>query len=204
MPVNMTQKRARKAQRRKQVVAEKRRAEAIESSLPARIRRAADAPIQHCYLSDTLFDFGMGMLVLARGATPYHLSFSVFLLDTFSLGIKDVMFNTIEGQAFERYLAVMDDDGSVMVAVDPSYARKLLRELAAWSESIGFAPHRDFATVERLFGDVSADASDAVFRFGHDGKPLYIAGPGDTPAVVRRRIERLQENPGDVGIETAA
>jgi hypothetical protein len=41
------------------------------------------------------------------------------------------------------------------------YARKLLRGLAAWSQSIGFAPHRDFAAVEPIFGDVNADASDA-------------------------------------------
>jgi hypothetical protein len=38
---NMLQKRAKKAQRRKQVVAQKRRAEALEAGLPARVLRAA-------------------------------------------------------------------------------------------------------------------------------------------------------------------
>ena len=45
MATNMALKRARKAQRRKQVVAQKRRAEALEASLPARVLRAAGAPI---------------------------------------------------------------------------------------------------------------------------------------------------------------
>ena len=50
MAVNMAVKRARKAQRRKQVVAQKRRTEALDAGLPARVLRAAEAPIQHCLL----------------------------------------------------------------------------------------------------------------------------------------------------------
>ena len=205
MATNIAVKRARKAQRRKQVVAQKRRAEVLEASLPARVLRAANAPIQHCFLTESVFDIGMGTLVLARGATPHHISLSSFLIDAFCLGIKDVMFESVESEVFEMYMDATDV-GSPMVSVDPSYARKLLRDLAAWSQSIGFAPHRDFAAVERMFGDVSADASDAVFRFGRDGKPVYIPGPSETAPLIRRRIEQLQKYLGDdgFGFETAA
>ncbi len=205
MATNMALKRARKAQRRKQVVAEKRRAEVLEASLPARVLRAAQAPIRHCFLTESVFDIGMGTLVLARGATPHHLVLSSFLIDVFCVGIKDVIFESVESEVFEIYMDAMDA-GSPMVSVDPSYARKLLRDLVAWSQSIGFAPHRDFVTVERIFGDVSADASDAVFRFGRAGKPVYIPGPNDTAPLVRRRIEQLRKYLGDdgFGFETAA
>jgi hypothetical protein len=200
---NMALKRARKAQKRKQVVAQKRRAEALEAGLPARVLRAANAPIQHCFLSESLFELGMGTLVLARGATRIHVEFSSFLLDTFCLGIKDVMFESVDGEVFEDYMEATEAE-SPMVDVDPACARKLLRDLAAWSQSIGFAPHRDFAAVERMFGDVSADASEAVFRFGHDGKPVYIPGPTDTAPLIQRRIAQLRKVPGDDGFETAA
>ena len=205
MATNIAVKRARKAQRRKQVVAQKRRAEALEASLPARVLRAAHAPLQHCFLTESVFDIGMGTLVLARGATPHHISLSSFLIDVFCLGIKDVMFESVESEVFEMYMDATDA-GSPMVSVDPSYARKLLRDLAAWSQSIGFAPHRDFAAVERMFGDVSADASDAVFQFGSDGKPVYIPGPSETAPLIRRRIGQLQKYLGDdgFGFETAA
>ena len=204
MATNMALKRARKAQRRKQVVAQKRRAEALEASLPARVLRAAHAPIQHCFLTESVFDVGIGTLVLARGATPHHIALSVFLIDVFCLGIRDVMFQSVESEFFKTYLDATDDAGTPMVAVDPSYARKLLRDLAVWSQSIGFASHRDFAAVERVFGDVIADTSDVVFRFGRDGKPVYIPGPSDTAPLIRRRIEHLQKYLGDDGFETAA
>jgi hypothetical protein len=141
MATNMALKRARKAQRRKQVVAQKRRAELSEASLPARVLRAAQSPIQHCFLTESVFEIGMGTLVLARGATPNHIALSSFLIDVFCVGIKDVMFKSVEREVFEMYMDATDA-GSPMAPVDPSYARKLLRDLAAWSQSIGFAPHR--------------------------------------------------------------
>jgi hypothetical protein len=205
MATNMALKRARKAQRRKQVVAQKRRTEALEPTLPARVLRAAHLPIQHCFLNESVFEIGMGTLIMARGNTRHHLAVSSFLIDTFCLGIKDVIFESVEGEDFEMYMDATDA-GSPMAAVDPSYARKLLRDLAAWSQSIGFVPHRNFAAVERIFGDVSADASDAVFQFGCDGKPLYIPGPNDSAALIQRRVAQLRNYLGEDGfdVEVAA
>lgn len=190
MATNMALKRGRKAQLRKQQVAEKRKAEALEMSLPNRVLGAAEAPIQHCLLPTNLFEVGMGPLILARGATPDYLTMSAFLLDVFCLGIKDVAFRKIEGEALAYYL---DAAGTPMAAVEPSLARKLLRDLAAWSQSIGFVPHRDFAVVERLFGDVDPNVSDAVFQFGRDGKPFYIQGPGESPQLALRRLAQVQK-----------
>lgn len=198
MASNMALKRAKKAQRRKQVVGEKRRVEVLDASLPARVLRAARMPVQHCLLADSVFDSGIGMLVLARGATPRHVEGSWFLIDTFCLGIKDVFFRSMDDETFEMQVGTLGVT-SPLRPVDPSYARKLLHDLVVWSQSIGFAPHRDFAAVERIFGDVDASASDAVFQFGREGKPVYIPGPTDTETLIRRRIEHLRKQLGDDG-----
>ena len=55
MATNMALKRAAKANRRKAVVAEKRKLELLNDSLTARVLRAAHAPIQHCLVPETLF-----------------------------------------------------------------------------------------------------------------------------------------------------
>jgi hypothetical protein len=196
MAINMAVKRARKAAQRKQALAQKRKGEELEASLPARVLRASQLPIQRCLLAGSLFESGMGTLVLARGASPLNVVLGGFLLDVSCLGVKDVMFGSMDEEAFELRMAAMSLTAP-MVSVDPSYARKLLRDLAAWSQSIGFAPHRDFAAVERIFGDVSAAASDAVFQFGQDGKPFYVSGPADTAALTRQRMEMLSKHGGD-------
>jgi hypothetical protein len=198
MAINVALKRARKAKRRKHIVAQKRRAEQWDASLPARVLLAAQAPIQACFLTESLFDGGMGTMVLARGATPHYVAMAAFLLDAFCLGIKDVTFELVGGEVFDVYVDAMNA-ASPMAPVDPGRARRLVRELAAWSQSIGFAPHRDFAAVERIFGDVVVDSTDFAFSFGCDGKPLYIPGPTDTRSLIRQRIERLRQSVGDNG-----
>lgn len=200
MAINIAQKRAKKAQKRKLVVAEKRRAEALEAGLPARIHRASQMPIQHCLLTDGLFDGGLGTLIVARGASLQHVTFGSFLIDPLCLGIKDVTFESLERDDFDAYLTAMDDAGVPMISVDPSYARKLVRDLAAWSKSIGFLPHRDFAVIERIFGDVSADASDATFEFGDGGKPIYVSGIDESEALTLRRLDVVEKYLRDNGL----
>lgn len=118
MARNMAQKRARKAQRRKQVVTQKRRAELLDASLPARVLRAAHDPIQHCFLTEDIFEIGIGTLVLARGDTPHRLVLSSFLIDVFCLGIKDVMFESVDSEFFAMYMDATDA-GSPMVRTIP-------------------------------------------------------------------------------------
>jgi hypothetical protein len=186
MATNMALKRAAKANRRKAVLAEKRKSETLAAALPEQVRRAADTPIQHCLLSEGLFECGMGTLLLARGVTTEHFKAGVFLLDLFCLGVKDVMFRSMTGEELEEFSEVMGATAP-LEPVEPSYARKLLRDLAIWAQANGFSPARDFAAVERLFGDVSAEACDAAFQFGREGKPLYVGDLSDA-AAWRRRI----------------
>jgi hypothetical protein len=200
MAANIAMRRAAKAARRKVVVAEKRKAEMFEGTLTAKVRRAANAPIQHCLLQDALFEAGIGTLILARGLSQDHLNVGVFLVDVSCLGVKDVLFQSIGAAEFELLVANAGA-ASPLVDVDPSYARKLLRDVTVWSRSIGFSPHRDFAAVEPLFGDVRAEACDMTFQFGRDGKPVYAPGPFETPAQVRLRLEQLRRRLGNEGFE---
>jgi hypothetical protein len=201
MAANMALKRAVKAIRRKVVVAEKRKLELVNDTLTATVLRAAQAPIRHCFVPEN-FDAGMGAVILARGNTPYYLTIGVFLVDTWCLGVKDTFFCSVDAEKFEAMIAGLSDTAP-LAAADPSYARKLLRDLAAWAASIGFTPHRDFAVVERLFGDVRADASDATFQFGREGKPLYVQGPKEPPTQVRLRFGGLGRALGAERLESA-
>jgi hypothetical protein len=201
MASNMALKRAAKANRRKAVVAEKRKLELLNDTLTAKVLRAAQMPIRHCLVPEN-FDAGMGAVILARGNTPYYLTLGVFLVDTWCLGVKDTFFHSIDADKFEMMVAGLEDTAP-LASVDPSYARKLLRDLAAWAASMGFPPHRDFAAIERLFGDVRADASDATFHFGREGKPLYVPGPKESPTQVRLRFGQLGRNLGYEELELA-
>lgn len=196
------QKRAAKAARRKNLLAERRKAEMAGSqvSLTTRFRRMAGSPIHACLISEALPEIGQGYLVLARKAADGRTAMVTFLLDVYCVGVKDVILRVDEASEIERFIAAIGET-QPMLAIEPTRARKLLRDLVAWSRSIGLAPHPDYAIAEALFGDVSADSSDERFVFGKDGKPFLIQGPNDTPARIRRRIEALRRTVGDGGFD---
>jgi hypothetical protein len=191
MGANIAARRAAKALRRKAVVAEKRKVETVAGSRAGQLAAAAKLPIRQCLLQESLFDSGMGTLILTRGASGAHVSAGIFLIDSMCLGVKDVFFRTLDREELEMMCEAMDDTGTLR-PIDPASARKLLRDVTAWAKQAGFNPHTDFAAVEKLFGDVDPNASDAVFTFGQQGTPLYIPGPSESRAEIRERLAILE------------
>ena len=192
---NLAARRGAKANRRKAIVAQKRKIEVAEASIAGQAARAAALPIRHCVLTQNLFETGIGTLVLARGSTVGSLVVGIALLDSFCRGVKDVVVRAIEWEQLEAYLDATNEV-TPLEPVDPSYARKMLRELVHWSGSLGFHPPRDFAAFERLFGNVDPEACEMTFEFGQEGKPLYMSGPNDSPSLARRHVERMREQLG--------
>ncbi len=200
MSSSIAQRRGAKAARRKKLLAERRRHADAGGSLASRVQRLAVAPIDRCLLQDGLFESGMGTLLLARGTPSAGFTMATFLLDVFCLGVKDVVLRQVESSELDEIVEVMGA-GAPFAAVEPSYARKLLRDLVAYARSIGLEPAREYKMAELLFGDVAADACDSRFEFGSDGRPLYVPGPGETPAKVRQQLEQLRRAVGEDGFD---
>lgn len=202
MGSNIAARRAAKALRRKAIVAQKRKAELIAASLPERARRAASAPIHECLLNAELFTGGIGTLVFVRGSRAAGYAAAVFLVDAWCLGVKNAYLRSLDADELELFFTLLETNEPLEV-IDPSHARKLLREVARWSNALGFSPHPDFYAIEAIFGDVNADACDSIFQFGHNGKPFYIPGPTESPAQILLRLKQLRNRLGDDGFETA-
>lgn len=197
---NLAARRAAKANRRKAIVAQKRKAEAMMGSLSGQVTHAAALPIRCCMLTENLFEIGMGTLLLARGSVTGPVTVAAFLLDTFCLGVKDVIVHTAAAEQLGSYVNRLSA-ASPLEPVDPAFARKLLHDLTRWSSSLGFQPSRDYAAVERLFGSIDPRNCDTEFKFGMGGKPLYMSGPTESPSTARERVEQLSEQLGPDGFD---
>lgn len=200
MSSGIARRRASKAARRKKLLSERRKLApaGTTSSLGGQMRGLAAAPLHSCLVQDGLFERGNGMVILTRKTGIGRLAVAGFLLDAYCLGVKDVVFRQADVSEIDAFVAALGE-GAPLAPADPSYARKLLRDLVAYARSLGFEPHADYAALELLFGDISPDACDIGFRFGREGKPFYMPGPSETPAQIRRRIEHLRRRLGDDG-----
>jgi len=181
---------AEKASRRKAIVAAKRKAEELMMSGrdPRQIADASQAPVRRCVMSEGLFDFGIGLVILARTLPSGQVGASFFLVDAWCLGVKDAFFRVMSRMTFEQQIAELCQEQE-LVEVDPSVARKALHDAAAFAGSYGLAPCKGFAGAEALFGDIPL--ATETFTFGKDGKPFYVSGPNDSPARIQQVMDAL-------------
>jgi hypothetical protein len=186
---------AEKALRRKAIVAEKRKADAATMSEhdARQIGDASRAPVGTCVMSERLFDDGIGWVVLARTLLSGQVGASFFLVDAWCLGVKDAFFRVMSRRMFEERMGESRQERA-LVEVDPSVARKLLHDAAAFAGSLGLAPCTDFAEAEALFGDIAL--ATQTFTFGKDGKPFYVSGPNDSPKRIRHIMDTLAKSAG--------
>jgi len=191
---------AQKASRRKAIVAEKRRAEtATMGGREARqIIAAARSPVKSCVVAERLFADGIGWVVLARTLPSGLVGGSFFLVDVWCLGVKDAFFAVMPLPIFEERMERSSRE-QPLVDIDPSVARKLLRDAAAYAGSFGLAPSEGCAEAEALFGDIPL--ATETFPFGKDGKPFFVSGPNDSPSRIRRILDMVAKRAGPGGFD---
>lgn len=183
-PRRRQKKLARKKSKRKARVAAVRKAGSNSQSML--VAAAARGPVERCQIPPYLFDTGMGSLFFSRRSADGTLITAAFLLDTFCLGVKDSFALTVSASELDQRLA---EQGQTYVDIAPACARKLLHGVVAYANGLGLRPHKDYAGLERIFGDIDPQECDIEFEFGRDGQPLFIPGPHDDPAMIRR-VER--------------
>ena len=187
-----------KAARRKAIVAGKKMLEVSSTSLAGRIRVATKGSVVRCIMSSTLFEIGIGHVIVARALPSGLLGCAYFLVDVFCLGVKDVFYAEI-GQTELRSRLAEQDDVQSFIDIEPAHARKLIRDAAAYAASLGLSVAKDTPVIEAIFGDVDTGACTETFTFGKDGKPFFVSGPNDTQAHIRAVSQILEKSQGTGG-----
>ncbi|MBI2479540.1 MAG: hypothetical protein HYV60_13170 [Planctomycetia bacterium] len=167
-----------------------------QGGLAAEFARIANAPIVDCLVADSLWEHGIGMVLLSRELRNGQVAFANFLVDAYCLGVKDVHAEIRSKPSYrDDVRGYLLERGSYQ-EVSPSHLRKLVESAVAYALDLGFAPHKDYRIGKELFGSIDASACDTEFEFGRDGKPCFIAGPHDTPERSQRIANILSERCG--------
>jgi hypothetical protein len=134
-------------------------------------------------------DSGVALVLVAAPDGHQRLSVCSYLVDTWCLGVKNVLgpkrmarrdFEALKRVYFAQW-------GSPGIPIPVELAKHLVLGAVEYARRLGFEPPRDFRRARGLLG---AWAGPSAITFGRDGKPYYINGPYEDPERVLATLER--------------
>ena len=146
--------------------------------------------------SSDVWEQGIGEVLISRRLNDGNVAFSVFFVDMYCLGVKDAFANIVPRKAYKENLYDKAARRSPWIPLEPEAARKLVEGAVQYADDLGFSPHADYHKAKAIFGDISAEPCDGEFRYGKDGKPMFVNGPFDDPARCRHILKTLRERLG--------
>jgi hypothetical protein len=200
MPVD-PRRRQKKLERHKAKQKAERRAlaRAASQGLAGRLEMTASAPILHCCAAVSLWDQGIGPVLISRQLSNGKVAVVSFLVDMYCLGVKNVLMNITPQGVYQHSVYDKMARQNKLVPMKPECARKLVEGAVAYALDLGFPPYADYRVAKQIFGDISAESCSEEFTYGKDGKPLFISGPNDSMARCRQIADVLQDRCGPDG-----
>ncbi len=128
------------------------------------------------FVLESLFEAGIGEVVIVRYKGGGRAEAGVFLVDPCCLGVKDAFFVSKTEEELQKLLDKMGQR-TPLVRHPAPYGRKLVEEAVKYARELGFEPHRDFKKAARVFGGIDPARCGEKFVFGRDGKPFFVNGP---------------------------
>ena len=143
---------------------------------------------------------GIVLVLVARAGRGDRVSVCGYLVDTFCLGVKNVigpeLMRRRQLDSFSRtYFAAFP---APALRAPIALAQHLVHGAVAFAARLGFDPHPDFAAARGHLGDLE---EPCAIRFGQQGRPLYVPGPHDDPIAV---MHVLKQTVGTKGFAVAA
>jgi len=143
---------------------------------------------------------GVALALVARPERRDAVSVCGYLVDTFCLGVKNVIGPTRlrrrDLSSFVRTYFIAFPSPPIHAPIE--LAQHLVLGAVAYAESLGFSPHTDFEAVR---GHLGVLTDPCMIRFGRNGRPLYVAGPYEDHRTV---IAALRRKLGPGGFAVAA
>ena len=166
----------------------------IPSSPQAILRRARTYPLYECLISDNWNkkdNMGLVEVLVAREQPDGDICFGVYLIDIYSLGLK----NTFANAGFSRSRYQSEVRNKVFRAGKPvecsiELAHQMIYQSIEYAEQFGFEPEKDFMLSQYLLAPRSELEEPYQLTFGKDGKPFFIAGPNDNAARIVRQLDK--------------
>jgi len=153
------------------------------------IKKARDYPIYECMINQGWQEDGLARVLVSRRQPNEKLVLGTFLVDLYCLGLKNTFFNVdVTFDDYEDYVEENIFYQTTTLDLQPGQAYRIIYGAINYARELGFEPQKDFALSSFILDEPGTQDLSFEVEFGRDGKPLYVAGPGDNVNAVKRKL----------------
>lgn len=157
-------------------------------------------PIHECFVPSTLFETGIGYVIVTRRTPNGIIATSVFVVDVYCLGVKNALFNVSSEMEYENTIKprlMESGEEQQFENIHPACARNLVEGAVLYAKELGFPPHSDYKYAKGIFGDLDINSCPVKYSYGKNDKPFYIRGPNESIVQAKQIINQLNKTCGE-------
>ncbi len=160
-------------------------------------KKVRTLPIHECWINTDWEESGVANIVIARMHTSGSITFCLYLVDLYCLGVKDSFFKfNVTYSEYKNFLEKIEESMDMETA-DYVLVHNIILSGIEYAEELGFKPHKDFTSVTQYMLEEDTDDIELIeIECGKDGKPLYVQGPFDSIATANKIIKQLEHTAG--------
>lgn len=146
-----------------------------------------------CYVSDDMWEAGVGVVVVTRRHKGGKTTFAYFLVDVLCLGVKDAAFHV---RMDEWNLGIFMERFDEMNLREASYneAHNIIYGAVAFAEEAGIAPCKGFALAQYVLEEDTDDIPLIEYQYGKDGMHYLVA---ESQMDAKKYLPLLSKNLGE-------
>ena len=161
--------------------------------------RARTLPVGDCYINSDWLEAGKAMITVTRVHINGNITFGMYLVDLFCLGVKDTMWDfnksPVEFREFIEMQRNKYTDDVKIVRSDYVLVHNIIYGALEFAEESGFTPHKGFELSRFILEEDDNRIPLIEIEFGFKGKPLYISNPVN-PREKNRVLSHLKMKAG--------
>ena len=164
----------------------------MSSQLPS-FRQSLAWPLHSCEISSTWRDpHALAQIFVSRKSAQGHVAASLFLVDLACLGVKNALYKVFTSEGVcHRELMKNVRENQDFIPCSIGLACKVIAVGLEYAQKLGFKPNKDFPVASLILGHPDFSfIQDVVPTGGSDGKPMFISGPNDDPARIKRILDK--------------
>lgn len=160
-------------------------------------KKARTLPIYECLVNEDWEETGTASVLVSRIHTNGNLTFGMYLVDLYCLGIKETLyrFNNTKSEYLE--FIEMANENINTIKIDYTLAHNIIFAGNEYAAELGFKPHKTFTSLTQYLLEEDTDEVELIdINCGFDGKPMFIKTEFVPKAESDRIIAQLNRTVG--------